>query len=291
MLPVFIPGKSHRILANVPVDQKLRSDVTMSLSHLKQQFVNFLFEAKCCVCNGCLDRLARIDDSMQITGVGVQICDDCFREITENLIDRCHFCGAVLTVNNPFKDRCRFCRGWKSKMERLIAIGNYAGQLRNTIVEMKRNLNDVKAMQLGELLGNLFDRLDPPDDIDWVVPVPSHWRRRLSRRGLHIADVIAEGFCRATQFPKSNRILKCDRYAGKQSMLRPAQRTLNVRGIFSANGSYALRGLRILLIDDVATTGATIGECARVLRKAGVAQVYAAVIARGMGNNQVHGML
>ncbi len=257
----------------------------MSLSRLKQQFVNFLFEGKCCVCNDRLVSRSQIEVSEQISGGELQICDDCFYEITGNLVDRCHFCGAVLNFNNPFKDRCRSCRSWKLKIERVISIGNYHDSLRETIIEIKRDLNDVKAIQMGMVLGSLFDKFDLPDNMDWVVPVPSHWRRRLSRRGLHVADVVADGFCRVTQIPKSNRILKCNRYAGKQSMLRPAQRILNVRGVFAVNSRFPLRGLRVLLIDDVMKTGATIGECAQVLWQAGAAEVYVAVIARGMGIN------
>ena len=161
-------------------------------------------------------------------------------------------------------------------------MGHYSKRIKSTILDIKRDSNDVKAFQVGQLLCQICEKLDLPDTIDCVVPVPSHWKRRLGRRGLHVADVMAEGFCRSTSLPKHS-LLKCCRFTKKQAKLRPNGRIKNVRGAFAVADGKSVQDMQILLLDDVMTTGATVSECVRVLLDAGASKVFVAVAARATG--------
>lgn len=250
----------------------------MSLLDLKKKFVSFVFQPSCFFCGSEIQSSNHVcTDSSQIA------CDACYDNIVGTCLNRCYTCGVETNPLNPFGSRCNLCRGQDFKFERAFAIGTYRDQLRQCILDLKRGFEEKKAFQLGILLGDLSDKLDLPSDIDIVVPVPSHWRRRISRRGLHVADTLADGFCRSTGLKKNRSLLKCTRHTQKQSKLRPAQRIKNVRGAFQINNKISLSNVRILLLDDVMTSGATVNECARLLLRSGAETVSVAVAARATG--------
>lgn len=115
------------------------------------------------------------------------------------------------------------------------------------------------------------------DKIDLFVPVPLHWTRRLSR-GYNQAAVLARGLahpgpglCMALKRGRATRI--------QPLMASQAQRRQNVRGAFAIKVSGRVAGRRVCLVDDITTSGATLDECARVLKEAGAKNVYALVLA------------
>ena len=164
----------------------------------------------------------------------------------------------------------------------VFALGNYIDALRATIVEIKRDFSDIKAHQLGLLLAEQFELKHRLNYIDCVVHVPSHWRRRWNRRGFEPAAVLASGFCAATGLPLRRRALRCVKYVEKQSKMTPNQRIKNVKKTFMVRRSAKLQDLRVLLVDDVMTSGATAVECVNELKKAGVRSVQVAVAARAI---------
>ena len=116
-------------------------------------------------------------------------------------------------------------------------------------------------------------------EFDLVTWVPVS-RRRLRRRGYDQAELLARAACRVWQTKPSRLLRKC-RHTPAQSGLRDAaQRRDNVLAAYEAADPAGIAGHRILLIDDICTTGATLRECARVLREAGAADVMCAVAAR-----------
>lgn len=225
---------------------------------LKQKLISFVFQPICCIC----DKTVREPTAGVAMSIAPMICRRCHEEITGAGFPRCNFCGAFIrTAQNPFGERCHACHSLKSPLESTISLGDYGGRLQQTIIEIKSKSNDVKARQLGMLLGDRFAQSKLPRKIDLVIPVPSHWRRRVSRGGFHVADVISEGFCAMTGIARSQRAMKSVRNTEKQSKLRPGQRMANVRAAFALRPGFEVRRLRVLMIDDVMTSGATIGEC------------------------------
>jgi ComF family protein len=116
-----------------------------------------------------------------------------------------------------------------------------------------------------------------------IVPIPMHWRRRLVR-GANGPELLAEVLGRRLRRPVATHLLS-RRYRLPQGSLTPHRRRLNLRGTMSLRRGRKPSAARVLLVDDVLTTGATCSEAARVLRQAGVEEVVVAVLARGEGED------
>jgi ComF family protein len=115
-------------------------------------------------------------------------------------------------------------------------------------------------------------------EFDIIVPVPLH-PTRLRERGFNQAGLLAE-LLSARISIRSKRVLKRIRYTTTQTALDRAERIENLHNAFRLRKNADVRGLQVLLIDDVVTTGSTLSECARVLKRAGAISVYAATAAR-----------
>jgi ComF family protein len=117
---------------------------------------------------------------------------------------------------------------------------------------------------------------------DVIVPVPMFWTRRLLR-GVNSPEILAESLAGRLDLPVLRRVLVRTRNTLPQFSLPPSERFPNVRGAFRVRRGYDLSGARVLLVDDVLTTGATSSEAARALRSAGAEAVLVAVAARAPG--------
>lgn len=115
---------------------------------------------------------------------------------------------------------------------------------------------------------------------DWVVPVPLH-PRRWRERGFNQAVLLAAGLARRRGWRCGSGMLERVKPTLKQTRLTAPQRLSNVAGAFRAAPVAELNGRTVLLVDDVMTTGATVGACARALKAAGVTRVVVITAARG----------
>jgi ComF family protein len=165
------------------------------------------------------------------------------------------------------------------KFDQAIAVGNYEGLVRDLVVRMKNRHDDVLAIHLGKRLA--FELLGQGlTEFDQLIPVPLHWSRRL-KRGFQATEILSDQISRITGIPQRLRTLQTKRATAKQGTLSVSARQANVRNAFSVSRKSRCKGARILLVDDVMTTGATASEIARVLKAAGASHVGVAVIARG----------
>ena len=128
---------------------------------------------------------------------------------------------------------------------------------------------------MGRLLASALPR---EQGFDVIVPMPLHWRKRW-RRGFNQAALLAREIARRTHMPISYALRRV-KHTGAQAGLTNAKRRQNVSGAFRARPRAALAGKRVLLIDDVLTTGATAASCARALRLAGAREVTLLTLAR-----------
>ena len=179
------------------------------------------------------------------------------------------------------KDGCFRCGGRKVWFDETVAAGLYSGLLRELVLRMKRSEGDGLSLAMGELLWQRHgDRLAALE-ADVVAPIPLHWRRRVVHR-TNSAAVLAEVIARRLRLPLAERLLRRRRATVRQSELTPAQRWENVRRAFSVRAGYHLEKARVLVVDDILTTGATCSEAARTLRRAGAERVTAVVAARAI---------
>ena len=160
----------------------------------------------------------------------------------------------------------------------LTTLGPYEGRLRKIVTCLKFAEMPALGVPLGTMLAARLHSLR--GDFDMVVPVPLHWRRRWGR-GYNQSEAIAGPLARETGRPLVTGALRRRLATAPQTARTRRARVVNVKGAFvvrSRRGEVA--GASILLVDDVATTGATIRECARVLKVAGADTVHAATASR-----------
>jgi ComF family protein len=169
--------------------------------------------------------------------------------------------------------RCMLCRTGQRGFDDAFCYGAYEGTLRRLIHLFKYNGMRRLAQPLGALLA---DALPRDRQFDLVTAVPLHWRRRW-QRGFNQAALLAKQIARARHIPARN-VLRRGSATRAQAGLSNSQRRENVSGAFRAR--RRLNGLRILVVDDVMTTGATASACARALKKAGAKSVSVLALAR-----------
>jgi len=114
---------------------------------------------------------------------------------------------------------------------------------------------------------------------DLVVPVPLHWRRR-RERGFNQAWLLARRMARHLSLPARSDLLRRIRFTAPQVGLTDTERQANVRGAFALAPGHGMDGQRVMLVDDVLTTGATARACAGVLRRGGAAGVVVVTLTR-----------
>jgi len=172
---------------------------------------------------------------------------------------------------------CRRCARGRLPLDRIASPWRFGGQLAVAIRRLKHAGRTDVARTIAPLWAPLVAAAARPDAV--VVPVPSHWRRRLSR-GFDHAWLLAVHACRWASLPRPVAALRRTRAAPPQSTLPAAERRANLRGVFAIRDPRSIAGRAIVLVDDVATTGTTLAECARTLRAGGASSVVGVVLAR-----------
>ncbi len=165
------------------------------------------------------------------------------------------------------------CRLGLTGFNTVYTFGSYEDTLRELIHLFKYR----QVRPLAKPLGALIARTIPREHrFDLIVPMPLHWQKRWSR-GYNQSELLANEVARRWGVPVAN-IVRRVKATAPQAGLSNSKRRLNVRGAFAARKS--IKGLRVLLIDDVLTTGATASACAKVLKRAGASHVAVAAVAR-----------
>ena len=208
------------------------------------------------------------------------LCERCGRALAALLAaGHCPRCGRGAGPYAFDLDGCGLCRGRPVRHDGAVRAGPYVEPLRGLVLALKY----ARRVELGPVLGRLLSErvaLAPwADRVDFVVPVPLHWSRR-AWRGFNQASYLAHEVARAAGRRLAERGLLRVRPTPHQTRLPPGLRAENVRGAFRVRrGAAGLKGAHVLLVDDVMTSGSTVGECARTLKAAGAAAVYVAVLA------------
>ncbi len=223
----------------------------------------------------CLPRLCLFCGAGVGEGAPQAVCPECEGRIEWLASPLCPCCGRVFESG---EDRlCGDCQTETPPFTRARAAALYdpegpAGQA------IKR-LKFAGQMAYLPVLQHWLQRpdcLELAAEADLLAPVPLH-PRRLKARGFNQSLLLARGF---KDKPMSLEALSRVRHTVPQVGLNPQERRDNVKGAFAVPRPAAVKGRKVLLIDDLYTTGATVRECARVLRRAGAARVEVLTVAR-----------
>jgi ComF family protein len=198
------------------------------------------------------------------------------------------FCVSCRTpFQNPFpldeEGRCGLCRSGLRGFDSAYSFGAYDGPLRQLIHLFKYEKVQTLAGPLSDMLSAALPR---DQRFDYIAPTPLHWRRRW-HRGFNQADLLARRLARRTGIPVI-RPLRRVQPTQTQAGLSNTARRRNVAQAFRIRRSAAIEGKRILLVDDVMTTGSTGSACAAALKRGGAARVALLTVARVDRRMDVH---
>lgn len=227
--------------------------------------IDFVFPPQCPYCNQIIHR-------SQI------MCDDCFKQIHFITGSKCHRCGRPLPLtDSEEKLLCPNCLAKRKIYDLSRSAFVYDSFSRNAILKLKHaDRTDLRHFFVQYMIragADLFEKTD------LIIPVPLHWKRRLTRK-YNQSSVLAELLAKKIKKPYSTTVLTRQRFTHSQASKNNQKRKENVKNAFCINPNYDIKGLSVLLIDDVLTTGATAEACAKILKQNGAKAVYVLTIAQ-----------
>ena len=225
------------------------------LCHVCRQFIETAGPLH--ICNSCLEQFSFFDRQPLCTVCGIPF-DGAGGD---------HICGKCL-IHRPCFDAARAACLYDGPGMEMIHAFKYS---------QKSHLRKPLALLAVRELSGFVEGIRP----DLIVPVPLHGKR-LRQRGFNQAVLLGELLSREWGVAMERRGLQRSRWTEPQINLTAEQRRENVKGAFAVRIPQAINGRRILLVDDVLTTGSTVDECARVLKRGGAAGVYVVTVARAV---------
>jgi ComF family protein len=211
---------------------------------------------------------------------GEHLCEPCGRKARRIQRPFCNTCSEPFdgAIDGIFS--CANCVGREFHFTHAIAGFRSRGVVREIVHLFKYHAAFYLRQQLADWLhASLDDHRMQAQPIDFLVPVPLHPARQRERE-FNQAEVLAT-LLSARSGLKVSTALRRVRYTTTQTRLDRHERMENLRNAFTLRQDEAVRGMHLVLVDDVLTTGSTLDECARILRKAGAASVRAITVARG----------
>ncbi|MCK9557962.1 MAG: ComF family protein [Candidatus Cloacimonetes bacterium] len=209
------------------------------------------------VCSACHTRLARGEK---------QLCTDCESKLQPYLSKGCPKCGAPVSNGS-----CSQCREIGYTFEFVRSALSYQGPALSLVHDLKYNALSSPAGYLADKMAEAVEGSTVFDDYDYLVPVPLH-RVRKRERGYNQSELIASKLAHKMGKSYLNCISRT-RYTKSQTTLERKERLKNLAGAFRVKNPAMVKGKRLILVDDVYTTGSTLSEASRALYAAGAAKV------------------
>lgn len=226
------------------------------------RLLNLIYPSRCPVCEGQTDSFTFSP-----------ICKTCWSGIKRYEGPSCSICREPFT--SEYATLCGKCLRQRPPFTRAISYGLYSDTLKEALHLLKFS----SAKRLAKPLGMLVAGLDMPE-VHGIVPVPLSIKG-LRDRGFNQTMLISRTVSKGLGIPLFAGLLYKNKETPSQVGLSAKERLLNLRGAFSTR--RRLNGEKVLLVDDIMTTGATASECARTLLKAGAGEIFVATVARSQG--------
>lgn len=211
------------------------------------------------------------------------ICNTCEQAIAPDIKHRCHCCSAPVGPHLQTQDGCSHCNAGKRLYQEAVSLGAYDGTLKQICIQSKLPGQRPLAKTLATWLCERNLQQMQAWNCDLIVPIPYFWVDRLRNAG-HNADAITETLGKYLQLPVHRHILRKRKWTPRQHTLSASMRRKNLQGAFQVTQFAKVAGKRVLIADDVLTTGTTVNRVSAVLLKAGAASVHVAVLARTLNS-------
>ncbi|MDR1488137.1 MAG: ComF family protein [Holosporales bacterium] len=226
-----------------------------------KRIINWIFSDKCISCG-------------KEVSCESFLCEKCFKEIIFIDFPYCKCCGKLLHSSYNKEMLCDTCSNYERYFNSGRSLFLYNNISKKVVMRIKKEADEHVAKVCANLLYKRYGDLIA--DVDTIIPVPLHFSRLL-RRGFNQSSIIAKHISKLSTIPLSFTELKRIKKTDYQKNKTIEQRKNNTKGAFIAHSSC--KNKRILLVDDVITTGATISECSKTLKEEGAKSVVYLTIA------------
>jgi len=270
--------EGQRSLKHLTGDESLSSPIyllSMSLPkllysflELKDDILDFVYPQHCAICKKHLNREEK------------DVCEACWNSLVTLPDPFCPYCRSFY---EPGDTKCGFCQSVGKIIEdHKITLVRSLGRFDDYYKELIHRFKYGKKIPLGKRLGQRLGETINDDsyflECHFLIPVPLH-KSRYRERGFNQSEIIAEEISKITNVPVLKNALKRKKNTKDQTNLSPQQREENVSGAFVVTQPEMVNDKRIILVDDVITTGATMNECAQMLKQAGAEKIIGMTIA------------
>lgn len=240
----------------------------MSITELLNDVCDIIFPPQCLGCEEVINQSRRHF-----------FCPDCFEKINFINNNFCPICGLPFLVSPAGNHICGSCLENKPGYSQARAVAGFETVIMDAIHKFKYGRN----ISTGYALASLMADFSFPDfdisDCSLLIPVPLHIKR-LRERGFNQSLILANQISKKFKIPVDFSVLKRCKFTLTQTGLNKAEREKNIKGAFIVADSKKISGKKIILIDDVFTTGATINECSKILLKAGAQKINVLTLSR-----------
>lgn len=226
-----------------------------------------LFPRRCPIC----DKALKLD--------GKKICGDCVSKLVYITEPRCKKCGKQLMKME--QEYCYDCKNKRHMYKTGVAAFSHVGDIKKSIYRIKYNNKREYVDFYGEELMKRFGNEIKIWNCDALIPVPLHRSRKI-KRGYNQAEIIAKKISKLSGIPVYKGVLKRVKKTKPQKELNDNERKKNVENAFKIQGNI-VELKKVIIVDDIYTTGSTIDACAKQLLKNGVQEVYFICLSIGTG--------
>lgn len=240
------------------------------LAYMLNRIINLFYPTSCLVCSKKPDSFNK------------NICPDCLIKIEKRLPPFCMKCGRQLRGESGLQELCHDCRKDSIYYDRAFSALSYNGVLRRLMHDFKYNKMTALSEDFAELTIEFMKKYGAGKNIDLVLSIPMH-RSRLFEREVNPSHFLARKIAKKLGIAYSKGPIKKIKDTPPQSRLKRHERTKNIKGSFYLKPGRisGMADKNILLVDDLFTTGSTVNEYSRLLKKAGARYIEVITVSRG----------
>ncbi len=231
---------------------------------IRRRVMNFIYPRRCVFCRKILS-----------LGAEISICQECAKNLPFCIRDKsCKRCGRPIPQGQTFCVHCR--EGERYFFHKMYGAYLYEPPARQAVLRFKRSRYQSYGQTFAIHMAAAVRAEHPYLDLDLVVAVPPR-KERMRKTGYDQARNLAKAVAKQLQLPFRSRVLMQKEHRRKQSSLSYDERKRNVLGNIGIRKPRVVEEKRVLLVDDISTTGATLNECAKILKAAGAREVFCVV--------------